>query len=431
MDNQSHAISVSRLKSGHEKNKRGICLTCFGNGKKGKCSIAHFNPSSIERHKNTVHSGVQALIVRNDDLRARHAVKLLNENESLIKPVPPLPGKTSGEKDQEQLNRNEDSHDQTTEQDKEMSGESSKCLLDEDIWTIPPPLSSLIPLSEEDPLIDKEESLTSQPNTQSAVDKFFVSSKEIAQSSEPSIKELSGKLDKVLNLLSVSATNTEAVPKGSRGSSKAIPKKQILPRASLAILLQKYSEFLDLNKDIELVGDSEDKTWQQLVLSTPMPSTGLPPHFYITAEKSTNHRVTNQVSMVCPVVDGERKAIPLATRQVHKDSSGHGGLGDELAEKVFEDLDKHAKIDKDTPDHDNTEITEYKIAGTDFVYDLLGTIDLLWPLALLMIWGQLEWCPVWKFPSWIPLVEEQLRQVAKEVIKDGPAHSVCPHLHEH
>ena len=116
----SQQLKKSRVKSGHEKTKRGICLTCFGSGKKGKCSIARFNPSSIERHKNTVHGGVQALIVRDDDPRARHAVKFLNENESLIKPVPPLPGKTSSQekKDQEQLNRNEDSHDQTAEQDK-------------------------------------------------------------------------------------------------------------------------------------------------------------------------------------------------------------------------------------------------------------------------------------------------------------------------
>ena len=30
-------------------------------------------------------------------------------------------------------------------------------------------------------------------------------------------------------------------------------------------------------------------------------------------------------------------------------------------------------------DHDNSDINLYKIAGADFVYDLLGTIDLLWP----------------------------------------------------
>ena len=111
--------------------------------------------------------------------------------------------------------------------------------------------TSLIPLSEEDLLIDKEESLTSQPNTQSTVDRFLVSSKDITQSSEPSIKELSGKLDKVLNLLSVSATNTEA-----KSSYKKTNSTKSIPGNSASNI----SEFLDLNKDIELVGDSEDKT---------------------------------------------------------------------------------------------------------------------------------------------------------------------------
>ena len=36
-------------------------------------------------------------------------------------------------------------------------------------------------------------------------------------------------------------------------------------------------------------------------LSTPLPNTGMPPHFYITADKSTNRRITNQVTVICPV----------------------------------------------------------------------------------------------------------------------------------
>ena len=79
-------------------------------------------------------------------------------------------------------------------------------------------------------------------------------------------------------------------------------------------------------------------------------------------------------------------------------------------------------------DHDNSKINEYKIAGSDFVYDILGTIDLLWPLALLITRGQFVWCPTWKYPGWIPLVEKQLRQFAKEVKKDTPAATVCPLL---
>lgn len=36
-------------------------------------------------------------------------------------------------------------------------------------------------------------------------------------------------------------------------------------------------------------------------------------------------------------------------------------------------------------DHDNKEINEYKLAGQDFVFDLLGLIDLLRPVVILML----------------------------------------------
>lgn len=42
-------------------------------------------------------------------------------------------------------------------------------------------------------------------------------------------------------------------------------------------------------------------------MSTPLPNTGMPPHFY--GDKSTNHRTTNQVTLICPVVEGQRQAI--------------------------------------------------------------------------------------------------------------------------
>ena len=63
--------------------------------------------------------------------------------------------------------------------------------------------------------------------------------------------------------------------------------------------------------------------------------------------------------------------------------------------------------------------------------DLLGTIDLLWPIVLLMIRAQLEWCPVWKSPSWISLVEQKFHHFACEVKKTVPAKSTCLHLHAH
>ena len=82
-------------------------------------------------------------------------------------------------------------------------------------------------------------------------------------------------------------------------------------------------------------------------------------------------------------------------------------------------------------DHESSEVNEYKIAGSDFVYDLLGTIDLLWPLALLMTRGQLDWCPAWKFPGWVPLVDKQLCQFDTEMKKDAPTNVVCLRLNEH
>ena len=39
-------------------------------------------------------------------------------------------------------------------------------------------------------------------------------------------------------------------------------------------------------------------------------------------------------------------------------------------------------------DHDNHEELRYKLCGQDFVHDLLGILDLLWPLVVLMLHSQ-------------------------------------------
>jgi hypothetical protein len=83
----------------------------------------------------------------------------------------------------------------------------------------------------------------------------------------------------------------------------------------------------------------------QRFLSTNLPSTGLPPHFYTTADKSTNHRESNQVTLACPVVDGKRRGIPLGLTQVYSSSDGSGGHGGELAAAIFSDLKFHAKVE--------------------------------------------------------------------------------------
>ena len=79
-------------------------------------------------------------------------------------------------------------------------------------------------------------------------------------------------------------------------------------------------------------------------LSSPLPNTGMPPHFYVTADKSTNHRVTNQISMVCPVIAGKRQGIPLNMSQVYTNAEGTGGTGDALAETIFRDVEVHVDI---------------------------------------------------------------------------------------
>ena len=79
-------------------------------------------------------------------------------------------------------------------------------------------------------------------------------------------------------------------------------------------------------------------------LSSPLPNTGVPPHSYVTADKSTNPRVTNQISMVCPVIAGKRQGIPLNMSQVYTNAEGTGGTGDALAETIFRDVEDHVDI---------------------------------------------------------------------------------------
>ena len=296
-------------------------------------------------------------------------------------------------------------------------------------------------------------------------------------------------------------------------------------------------------------------------VSTALLSTGLPPHFYVTGDKSTNHRVTNQVTIICPVVEGRRQAIVLNARRVFENSDGSGGTGPSLAAKLLDDVNNHAKISErailamqgkvtdgqyltegfinamnkplfdEIPvtlqdpfwwplqwdpvhwldkvfsahhdvefvsrllsrtalihslfshgkmysvasetakelklpfrtsvpfakqrfmsssynqflkleasieayintyrDHDNHELNEYKIAGQDFLFDLLGLIDLLWPLVLLMLRAQLLRCPGWKIAGWLPQVRDRLILFSTEVTNENPSEAASPRLHKH
>ena len=81
-------------------------------------------------------------------------------------------------------------------------------------------------------------------------------------------------------------------------------------------------------------------------------------------------------------------------------------------------------------DHDNKEINEYKLAGRDFVFDLLGVIDLLRPIVLLMLRGQLLWCPGWKLVPWL-VQTKQLHFFSEEICEAKPSKLAAPNIHCH
>ena len=84
-------------------------------------------------------------------------------------------------------------------------------------------------------------------------------------------------------------------------------------------------------------------------LTTPLPNTGFPPHFYVSSDKSTNHRVTNQVALVCPVVNGKRQGIIASVDQVYTTSDGTGGSSEELAQTLLNGVKKlGVAAEKDT-----------------------------------------------------------------------------------
>ena len=82
-------------------------------------------------------------------------------------------------------------------------------------------------------------------------------------------------------------------------------------------------------------------------------------------------------------------------------------------------------------DHDNKQTNEYKLAGQDFVFDLLGLIDLLRPIVLLMLRGQLLWCPGWKLVPWLNQTVKQLQFFSDEICQAKPSKLAAPNIHRH
>ena len=85
-------------------------------------------------------------------------------------------------------------------------------------------------------------------------------------------------------------------------------------------------------------------------LTTPLVSTSLPPHFYVSADKSTVHRVTNQAIVVCPMIDGKQQAIPVQAPCVYdlEDvDDGITAIADKLADNVYDTINSTYSIGDD------------------------------------------------------------------------------------
>lgn len=89
--------------------------------------------------------------------------------------------------------------------------------------------------------------------TQTTLDQILTSSAPQTQPTEPTVKELSYKLDKVLNLL------TENTSRVTSKTEKNCPKDKDSVGDTPGSSAANISDFLEQNKDIELVGESEHK----------------------------------------------------------------------------------------------------------------------------------------------------------------------------
>ena len=65
------------------------------------------------------------------------------------------------------------------------------------------------------------------------------------------------------------------------------------------------------------------------------------------------------------------------------------------------------------------------MCGNDFVNDLCGILDLLWPIVVLMLKAQLQWPPRRKFPAFIHTAAlQRISLFSKEIMNETPCITV-------
>ena len=75
------------------------------------------------------------------------------------------------------------------------------------------------------------------------------------------------------------------------------------------------------------------------VMTTCLPSTGLPPHYYLTLDKATVNKRKNQAVIICPMVEGKRIPIAVAAPEVYSRNDVGGIVGGSAQDSGTQALD--------------------------------------------------------------------------------------------
>jgi len=108
------------------------------------------------------------------------------------------------------------------------------------------------------------------------------------------------------------------------------------------------------------------------VLKTPLKNTGVRQHFWTTVDKSTPGRTTNQAILICPAIDGKRKAIFVASPKVYEAFDGElaGGTMVELAKQVTSSI-------KSAYNMQDADLAYLVGVSADGAYQAQGFVDVL------------------------------------------------------
>ncbi|CAB4021276.1 Hypothetical predicted protein, partial [Paramuricea clavata] len=498
-----------RQESGHKNTFTAIFVTCYN--VKRRCTLGHFNKSTIERHQKNVHQhGEQLDVISVEDPRA----------VSILKELKSASIKKSASAPESKKRQHPDNTISCSTQSKRPcldypSASSSSTLLEKPTHT-----SDIITSETESE--DANNNFEVTVKSKQCTDSFIKLKQKEAGTAHTRIDELIKKVDKVLTL--VSAGGYSRQPSSKATTDTTLPSNDELPGNEASNLPEFLSAIRTscLFPSLTTQPRHMDFTMYSMLLNISMPQEFNKRKFRVSAFHPVLQRDLSSLAFISKArtmpltqlgkltsVEGQRQAIALNASRVYTKSDSSGGTGQELASKLLNDVQNHAKITgrailamqshrwseelwwplqwcpghwldnvddnqfvshlllrtnlfhtmfnrgkmhtvaKETAkelklpfkttvsfakqrfmsssykqflkletsieayinafrDHDNEEVKEYKLAGQDFVFDLLGVIDLLWPLVLIMLRGQMLSCPGWKIATWIPQVKDQI-----------------------